>query len=196
MKNILLILFLGTTVTLFGQKKETTIDYLITEDNWRKEAFPFPVPFAPQIDYEGYEEAQFAKGWSKAESPEFWTYSFLWHIDTKNELTEKELEINLQYYFDGLMKIINRDTNFTVPPSVALFLKKDNKNGLSTYHGKANFYDAFFTKGLFQLNILVEQSYCSEKDRLNVLFKFSPKDFNDAMWETLRKIRINPEVCK
>jgi len=193
--NILLLLFLASSITLIGQNK-ADLDLLITDDTWRKEAFPFPIPFAPEIDYTGYEEAQFAKGWSNPESDEFWTYSFIWHIDTEKELTEKELEINLQYYFDGLMKIINKDTSLTLPPTLALFIKKGNERGISTYQGKVKFYDAFFNKDLYELNIIVEQDFCRTKDKLNVLFKFSPKDFNDVIWEGLGKIRVNSEVCE
>jgi len=178
---------------LFSQNEEN-LDLLITENTWRKEAFPLPIPFAPEIKYKGVEEAQFSKGWSNPESEEFWTYVFLWHIDLEKELTERELEVNLQYYFDGLMKIINKDTSLTVPPTIALFLKDKNVNEHSIYKGKVNFYDAFFTKKTFTLNILVEQGYCKEKNKYDVLFKFSPKDLNHPIWEDLGKIKVNPKI--
>ncbi len=90
MKNILtIVLLLSYSVLLLGQEKEH-LYFLETDSTWRKEMFLFPISFAPDIHYQGVEDARFPVGWEKQDSPNFWSYAFAWNIEQSGKITEAE----------------------------------------------------------------------------------------------------------
>jgi hypothetical protein len=192
--KILTFILLSYSIVLLGQEQEN-VDLLKTDTSWSKEIFHFPIQFAPEINYQGIEEARFPKGWGKVDSPEFWSYVFAWHIDLNKELTEKDLETNLQIYFDGLMSVVNKDTGIVVPSTIALFLKKDEGENTASYVGKVRVYDAFRTKKTMILNVLVESYSCEQKKKSIIVFKFSPQEFESDVWLKLNEVKLHKHVC-
>ena len=135
-KYSLFFLLMTLAVSALAQEKERS-DLLITDSTWTKEVFPFPLSFAPEIPFEGFEEARFPKRWSDSTSAEHWSYVFAWDIKRQSEWTARELEDHLQSYFNGLMQW--QHTN-------ALLINTGNKNGIARYTGKIKTFDAFFSK--------------------------------------------------
>lgn len=167
----------------------------IMEHPWRKEIFNLPVRFAPKIPYKGIEEARFSDGWSDKTSEEFWTYLFGWYIETNAALSKKELENNLQHYFDGLMSLINKDKG-EIPIKAATKIQLKEKNDQSMiYRGNVMFYDAFFTKNAMTLNLQVEQEFCQQKNKAMITFRFSPKEFNSPIWLKLNSVTVIENLC-
>jgi len=52
MRVFLVLFFLNFNFVLTAQD-DPNIVLMDTEDTWRKEAFTFPKPFAPEVDFEG-----------------------------------------------------------------------------------------------------------------------------------------------
>lgn len=195
MKNKILIPFLLlNSIFLFSQEKEDLF-ILETDTTWGKEIFQFPLGFAPEINFEGIEDARFPAGWGKIDSSTFWSYVFAWHININALITEKELENNLQIYFDGLMNAVNKDKEKVVPSTVALFIKKDGVNNRADFIGKVRVYDAFRTKKIMTLNLLVTQFYCETEKKSIIVFRFSPKEFGDDVWQQLEGVNIRENIC-
>ncbi len=177
-------------------KEVEKVSLLITESTWGKEVFTFPLRFAKEIKYEGFEEAHFPKGWTKEDSNEFWSYAFVWSINLIEELTSKELESNLQAYFDGLMISVNKEKGKTLPKTVVHINKTEDSNGILKFSGTVNIYDSFVTKKPLLLNVSVEKQDCKQTKKSLVLFRFSPKDFDNTIWHTLKKIKLRGNSCK
>jgi len=193
--NCIIIALLLHSIVLFGQEQESL--YLLeTDSTWRKEVFTFPPSFAKELNYEGFVEAQFPEGWRKKDSPEFWSYVFAWNIEGNEMLTTNELEANLQIYFDGLMKVVNKDKNIVLPNTIAQFHKKENANNISKFTGTIKIYDAFVTKKIIPLNVLVEKYYCDQKKKSIIFFRLSPKDFGNEIWLKLEKIKLRDDPCE
>ena len=53
--------------------------------------------------------------------------------------------------------------------------------------------DSFFTKRMLKLNVKVEQSFCESRQKHFVLFRLTPKPFNDNIWEQLAQIQV---ICE
>ena len=186
MKNNLIILFLlFQSITLLGQEKESLF-FLETDSTWIKEIFVFPLRFAQEISYEGTEDARFPEGWSKKESPYFWSYAFAWNISLTEELTEKELEDDLKIYFNGLMS----KQNTTVK-----FVKRDDENDTSIYLGKVHTFDSFFTKKPMTLNVKAESFYSEKSKKTVILFRFSPQEFENIVWGKLEDVKVSANIC-
>ena len=195
MKNMITLFIICYSTIMIGQKKEY-VRVLEADSTWFKEIFPFPIHFAPEINFEGYEDAQFPKGWGKPESPEFWSYIFAWNINHSGKFSEQELETNLTYYFDGLMKVVNDDKELTVPPSTVLILKVDRISHGSDYLGKVRVYDAFRTKEMITLQLRVDVHPCENQDKSIVVFRFSPKGFDSDIWKLLQEVTLKPNACE
>ena len=191
MKHILIIITLFCSVHAFAQKHEGKL-LKTSDDSWKEEIIPMPLHFAPQIPFKGVEEIRFAKGWSKKEDATFWTYAFVWYIDLTTILTTNQLESYMQYYFDGLMTVVNKDKSKVLPKTVALFLEKDD----AYFVGKIQLYDAFHTKDLITLYCTVQQYYCEEQQKSMVLFRLTPKAFGHSIWDELLTVELKEKPCE
>ena len=72
------------------------------------EQIKFPLSFAPSIKFSGFEDIWFAPGWSRSDSPEFWTYKFAWKIDEDPRLSEERLAALAEIYFDVLSRAVSQ----------------------------------------------------------------------------------------
>ncbi len=191
MKNIYYYcMALGLIFSMQSQAQETEQELLLAiEDNWRSERLSFPISFAPSLDYKGYEEVRFAKGWSKKDSDEFWTYAFVWYLDEDPELDANQLNLDIAAYFDGLMSRISQGKSKDFPSKVDMSWSEEE----GEYKGVANIYDAFFTKGTIPLKVTIEEEDCPLLEKHTVLFRFTLKDWGDPIWDTLNAIQLNFE---
>lgn len=194
-KIVVLFILVSCSLFSFGQQKQET-NVIQADSTWAKEIIEIPFWFAPEINYNGHEDIRFAKGWEKIDSPGFWTYAFAWNINLKTKPSAKFFEDNLKFYFDGLMKVVNKDTLFTIPKTKALFVEKGHKNKVTTFTGTLEIYDAFTSKKTIILNVTVECYYCKKTKTFVPLLKFSPKDFKHESWEMLKQVTLNPNFCK
>ncbi len=195
MKNNVLILLLLAATTVYGQE-ENELEVFDANATWTKEIIHFPIGFAPDIPYEGYEDLRFAAGWAKKDSPEFWTYIFAWHVNGKQMLTTQILEAHLKMYFDGLMNAVNKDKDFEVPATTASFTKKESVNKESDFTGKVTMHDSFHTKTTITLNILVKNYFCEEENKTIIVFKISPKGLDNEIWNTFQQVTIRSNDCR
>lgn len=190
----LLLILLSCSLCSFGQENEDS-HLLEADSTWGKEIIQIPFWFAPDIDFTGYEDIRFAKGWSDPNSMGFWTYAFAWDINLTKKPTATFFEDNLKLYFDGLMRVVNEDSSLTIPKTVSSFLEKERKKGVTTFTGTVEIYDAFTTKKMILLHVTIECAFCKKTKRFIPLFRFSPKDVEHQAWEMLNQVRLRPTDC-
>jgi len=186
--TISLILFVGQVFSL----DEGIQEVFKTDSTWIKEIIEFPISFAQDIKYEGFEDLRFPQGWSKEDSPNFWSYVWAWKINNIEEVTTSELEKNIQLYFDGLLGLdFYKIEEKHVRKTNALFIKKDD----SHYVGKVKTFDTRYTKKPMTLNVLVENYYCKQEKKTMILFRFSPKPFGHDVWSKLNEVELRSDSC-
>lgn len=170
--------------------------YLVkTDKSWTKEIFTFPLHFASDLKFQGREEAHFPKGWRKLDSPEFWSYTFAWTIDLNEELTEDIVESHMQSYFDGLLNVVNKNKDFVLPKTIAKIKKYKGSIDNSKFSGTLEIFDTFVTNEPMTLNVLAENFYCKQEEKMIILYKFSPKALNHEIWTVLDKIALRDNKC-
>ncbi|MCK7590553.1 hypothetical protein M0G43_08215 [Subsaxibacter sp. CAU 1640] len=192
-KLITVIFFILWFPFCFAQQQETP-SLLVVDSLWAKEIFKFPIHFAPELNYIGFEEAYFPKDWSDQNSPDYWSYVFVWNIEGKSPINEAILEHNLQFYFDGLMNVVNKDKDFEVPKSTIVFVE-NLETSYTSYKGKVRLFNSFHTKRMMTLNALVSVFYCEDLEKTFVFFRFSPSDYDTEIWKTLLKIKPSDNIC-
>lgn len=176
---------------------KTSEDFFLlsSEKNWTKEVFLFPLRFAPDVDYQGKEEAYFPPGWRVEESEEFWSYVIAWHVESPEEQSSEELEREIEKYFDGLMKAVNKKRDFKVPSTKVDLVAEDNEGSVSHYSGKLELYDSFVKEEMFTLHAEIEYHPCSFDQQSTIIIRLSPSSRNSDIWKTLNQVKLKPGLC-
>lgn len=190
MKKPIITILLLYSVVGFSQEKITE-DILQADSTWFKEIIKFPINFAREIPYQGFEELRFAPGFSKQDTPELWSYTWAWVITNKKTFTEKELETNIQLYFDGLLGLDPKHHKNVKQQTNAVFIKKDSEN----YIGKIRTFDTRYTKKTLTLNVTIEKHLCTDNNRVILVFRLSPQNFESPIWKSLNAINLKKGSC-
>ena len=185
LKAILILLFINVTSTMtFGQEEKGVLS---SPPDWKSELMFFPLGFAPSIDFNGIEDLRFRPNWSDSTSQEFWTYTFVWYIDSNFVCNEKNLADILNVYYDGLMGIDEKNKKAEKKVNKTTSIIQKNKG---TFEGSIEVYDAFFTKRNMTLNVKIKEAYCSKNNKQLIEFELSPKDYDHAVWDFFNEIEL------
>lgn len=189
-------LFLLFSMANFGQEKDD-LNLFETDSTWLKEIIKFPLGFAQEIKFKGFEDLRFPKGWANKDSPEFWSYLWGWRINEIEKLNEKDIETSIQFYFDGLMGINIRKANAEKMENTnALFIIEESSTNGSKFIGKVKTFDTRFQNAPMTLNVLVDQTYCKKQKRSILVFRFSPLPFDADVWTKLKTVELKHDACE
>ena len=187
--TLIAVLLIQQTVTA-----QPPVSIIRADSSWGKETFQFPLSFAPELKYDGVEEARFPKDWAKKDSTAFWSYVFAWQLKTTPPLSKADLEKNLRLYFDGLMSAVAAVPKEKLPATKA-WLQESKKTGDSRLlKGTVEIYDAFTLKEPLLLYVTIEQTYCNKNKTALLLFRFSPKPPEHLIWKQLNGLTILKEL--
>lgn len=153
-------------------------------DGWGTETIHFPLGFAPQLEYEGFEELRFAPGMFEPESEDFWTYAFVWWIPSSSIINGEILQRDLEAYYRGL-------ANQPDSPAVQVRINsvEDPAGGSLRFEGTIETIDTFVTQEPVSLTVRVEVLRCDEQNRVGVFFELSPQPTTHSVWTKLHEIR-------
>lgn len=169
---------------LRAQKFEPEL--LLYPENWRFERLDFPLDFAPNIQYEGFEELRFAPGMFDTLANDYFTYVFAIEINKDEKLKKDELHSFLSMYYKGLCMEVAKSNNFLVDTTkVSVEIQTINSN--SSFHGKIFFFDTF-TNGK-EITLYVEINAIAFNEKQQIIAFVSPQNKDSEIWKSLYKIR-------
>jgi hypothetical protein len=177
----------------FGQEAEAPAIpfHMPVLDGWRTETIPFPLGFAPALEYEGLEELRFSPGMFDPESDAVWTYAFVWWVPRDTAIDAGRLSRDLDAYFRGLADAVAEPKK--VQPDPATFKgglrAVEAADGNPRFEGRVGTFDAFATLSGVELNVRAEVLPCAEVGQLAVLFLLSPQPTSHEVWAQLGAIR-------
>ncbi|MEL6485249.1 MAG: hypothetical protein AAFU57_17175 [Bacteroidota bacterium] len=181
-----LVFFLFFTASVQAQKPETVLN---SPEGWNSEQISFPLSFAPDIGFTGFEDIRFAPGWSDMKSDAFWAYHFVWYIDQTDPMTEVSLTEIMEAYYDGLMLTVSKSEEHpegNLPEkTMCLFIKTENG-----FTGKVRVFDAFFSKKTILLNFKVKEFFCDKTQKQVVAFDISPQPFEHSVWKQFDAVQL------
>lgn len=162
-----------------------------TPPDWRYERIEFPLPFAPGLKYEGFEELSFAPGMFDAASETYFTYIFVMKITNDVSFDAKRMKSLLETYFRGLCRTVAEGTEFDIDVSkISATVREDHHEapGSRRFSVMLDSYDPFVTgkKLKLRLEMLVVES--SRNDH-RIFAAASPKPADSPVWNVLRKLK-------
>ncbi|MBK7668390.1 MAG: hypothetical protein IPJ32_14260 [Sphingobacteriaceae bacterium] len=193
MKALVFIISLFT-LTAVGQTNDVQYD-LPSPAGWGTEKIPFPISFAPSIEYKGMEEIRFTPGWARKDSADYWSYVFLWYLDGKQKIDAKTLEGHLKVYYEGLAsatKSVPREK--LIPVVVKNKVEKTFSTYEACFEGTVYMLDYMSQKPM-TLNYKIRLTTCPGEEKTFVFFRLSPQPYAHQVWKGLDKV-CNDFKCK
>ena len=111
-------------------------------------------------------------------------------------ISKKEVEQNLEKYFDGLMAVVNKEQDKILPKTKVNLLNKKITKGIESYKGNIELHDSFITKVTFTLNVETMIHRCSDEESKILVFRFSPKGFDHEVWNKLHDVKLKEKICE
>jgi len=165
-------------------------------EGWRSERIEFPIPFAKDLDYKGFEDLRFAPGMFKPEAPDYFSYAFLFWVEGSMSLEPKSLEKDLMKYYKGLCGAVAKSRKLDLDLSkISVQVTKQEKKGklggeeAETFQARIEMVDAFVTGKPLTLHLELWGRPADGKKRSCLFAIASPKEKSAAVWETLRGIQ-------
>jgi hypothetical protein len=185
---MLLIIILLSLNAFFALAQNANRLLLHIPEDWTYEKLDFPLSFAPDIHYKGFEELYFSPGMFDTLSPNYFTYLFVLSINDKINIKTKEIEDFLLKYYKGLCSgNTNVDTS-KVKAKVKKYINLKSKN--QCYTGQLTFFDVFCNKGQkILLNMELEVIVNKKDNKLFVIALVSPSSKQSQTWLELHQIR-------
>lgn len=156
-------------------------------EGWRSEVLPFPLSFAPELDYQGVEELLFAPGMFKPEAPDFFSYAFLWIADGEKLPNEEKLKKDLDLYYYGLQKAVHKPS--TQPVTVKLTPLENESPDSVFYSGSIDWVEPFQTKQPQTLIFDAEFWRCDSGKQWGAYFIVVPDGTSDGVVKALKDLK-------
>lgn len=162
-----------------------------TPPDWRFERIEFPLPFAPELTYDGFEELRFAPGMFDAQSETYFTYIFAMKITNEISIDGKLLKSLLETYFRGLCRTVAKGTDFDIDTSkISAKVHEEHHEAPQSrrFTVLLDSYDPFVTGKTLKLYLEVVVVARHRNDH-RIFAAVSPKPTGDPVWKLLRKLK-------
>ena len=166
--------------------------HLDTPQGWRTETIPFPLDFAPELEYEGLEELRLSPGMFKEQSVDFWTYAFVWWVPEGTNFGTERLENDLETYFRGLTEGVAEIKEFDLgEPEFDVQLEPVESASLENaqWEGSVRTFDIFATRKPIRVGIRIDTLQCPEQGHLAAFFQLSPQPEHHKIWKVMDDLR-------
>jgi len=189
---ILFILCLTMVAPLAAQETVEVPFYLPTPEGWRTETIPFPLDFAPELEYEGLEELRFSPGMFLENQIDFWSYAFVWWVPEETHFDAGRLQADLESYFRGLTTAVAEAREFDPGEpgyEVRLEWVETPAPNHAQWQGTVLTFDAFATRRPVRLGVRIDIIPCPSQGRMAALFGLSPQPMRHRIWEVMDAMR-------
>ena len=155
---------------------------LNTPPDWTIERFDLPPVFAPGLPIKGIEDIRFSPDWSKKKTEGYWTYCYLWTLQSSTPLTQTDLETCLKFYYTGLIKSnlkdAKTDTANATPVTIKLHSIPNVAPGRKAFEGELHMPD-YMSRQPITLNFKIHQ-----KNNF-IYFEASPLPYANKIWAVM-----------
>ena len=194
----MLIMLLNSIKTI-AQKKDSSFNgdtwispyTLKLPKKWGYERILLPPDFAKSIKYKGVEDLRFAPEWTNEKSVDYWTYAYLWFLEERPLINEKNLVKVLKKYYNGLIKqnIKKRKIASSKLVATTIGIKQicTHFGDKKTFSGQINILD-YMKQEPITLNCVIHLKYCIETGKTFLFFQLSPEPFTTKNWSILNDI--------
>lgn len=156
---------------------------VLVPEGWRHERLEFPLSFAPELEFRGFEDLSFAPGMFELNSGSYFSYALGLRIEGDVEVGEALLAHFLEGYYGGLYRAVAEGRKLPLEdrPTRAS-VRRDGAN----FRANVRTFDAF-TDGR-ELALELEFSVHCTPRATELLGLASPKSADAPIWKELHAI--------
>lgn len=162
-----------------------------TPPNWRFERIDFPLPFAPDLKYDGFEELRFAPGMFNTKSDTYFTYIFALKITNDVAIDAVLLKSLLETYYRGLCRSVAEGTDFKIDVakiSAAVRVEHAETQHARFFRATLDSFDPFVTGKPIKLHLEMVVADVSQTDH-RIFAAVSPAPTQSPVWKMLRMLK-------
>lgn len=183
--SILILAFLFSFYVRAQDNANLNVTYFSEQPlGWKYELIPFPLGFAPEINFKGNEELLFSPGMYKKEQDDYFSYVFVWQVEGRDALSLTEIEQSFTQYYFGLQKAVSENK---LTQEVSVRFKGNNVKS----HGEILWVEPFVTAKPQKLNVVVTQTICALSQEIQIYAQVSPQKSSHPIWKKMSKIDVN-----
>ncbi|TCI85293.1 hypothetical protein [Tenacibaculum sp. M341] len=132
------LLFFITVLSLFSQTTDRVLKY---PEEWKFERIDFPLDYAKDITWKGFEELRFSPGMFDNSSEDYFKYYFCVSIEDDKSINKEEITNFLNSYYKGLCKAVNAKKKYVIDYNKIRASVKSLSD--SSYQASVIFFDSF-----------------------------------------------------
>jgi hypothetical protein len=157
--------------------------------------YSFPLPWAPQLAYRGFEDLFFSPNFDQQDSPEYHSYLFFLWLEGTPAFSANQLESDMLIYFRGLAEERGKNYKFTPDLSQVAANFKEDRSASRTFGGAAarSFWGSLSiwdTHGKrIKLNAEVVAAVCPGSDHTALFFGMSLEPRTGEVWKQIDAAR-------
>ena len=161
---------------------------------WFGERIKLPPGFAKDMKFKGTEDIKFAPGMFKPDSPEFFSYAFVFELTKDTKVDQKSLDAEFLSYYRGLCKAVSRGKHETSDFKVKFKAIKaeateTEPKGIKHFSGDIDWIEPFRTNRRQTLHVELQVWQASDFNYLFVCV--SPQEKSAKIWKSLHQIRAD-----
>ena len=187
MKSTFIVSCLLFQLSVLAQEAKPVL--LPTPQDWRFERLDFPPSFAPELNYDAFEELRFAPGMFDPNSDTHFTYLLAIQFNEAFDTSEKNLNAFFVKYYQGLCGAVGKDQSLKLD-EIESNLKRIKKN---KWQGDALIFDSF--NGGTKLEIYLDLEWLPQSKSEGLLFAIvSSQPFDAKGWKSFYAIKDDLEL--
>ena len=158
-----------------------------TPPGWRYERMDLPLAFAPELEYEGFEELRFAPGMFEPDSDSYFSYVFAIRIEEALSADADFLRTFLERYYLGLCRSVAESRELEVDLSgFSVTVVPEDATSMRPIEATIEMVDAFGSGA--PLTLAVELHTHAGPEHTEVLGLASPLPRDASVWDDLRAV--------
>jgi hypothetical protein len=162
--------------------------------SWSLENYSFPLPWAPDIAYQGIEDVLFAPAFAQRSSAQYHALVWFWWLDGQPTIDAGALREVLSRYFRGISQ--ERGTNHGFTPDLGKVTvtidrarpetSAHSAAATATYRGQMTTYNP--EGELITLYVEAETPRCRDSGHTPILFRLATQPTATPVWGDLRTV--------
>jgi hypothetical protein len=174
---------LAALLLAFVPAPQESAPLLAAPEGWQTERIPFPLDFAPELDFRGVEDLAFAPGMFTKGADGYFSYALAIELEGEHVIDAPFVEHFFTTYYRGLCKAVGESKQLTLDLEA---VSAKAEGGADYFKVSVQAFDPFTDGGALALTLDVRTHARAGKTELAAIA--SPADKSAKIWKELRPI--------
>jgi hypothetical protein len=174
---------LAAVLLALGSLPQVPAPLFPAPEGWRTERIPFPLGFAPELEYRGFEDLAFAPGMFAKGSDSYFSYALALELEGDVAIDARFLDDFLTTYYRGLCRAVGESRALELDLDA---VAAEVEGGGDRFRARVHAFDPFTDGGALELALeLCTHPGAGKTELLGIA---SPKERSAPIWQELTAV--------